>query len=490
MKPTRRRVLELTGAAAAAPLTLSPASAQKSPAATKSLVMNDASRLSPTPVRAHWIVRPDDEKNLIEKLRTELKAATAEKRPVVVGAARHSMGGQSLPRDGTAITFAIPRIEPDTKKKTFEVHAGTRWTEVIKALDPVGFSPAVMQSNADFGIASTFSVNAHGWPVPYGPFGSTVRRVEMMLADGTIVACSRSENAELFKLAMGGYGYFGIILKLEVDMVENRLLKPTFQTMPSSAFAPRFIAAAIDPAVSMLYGRLDVTRSRFFQQALLVSYRNAPKRPEKLPPVDMGGGFGSFLTRRVYRAQIGSETGRRARWFAETVAGPKSSSGIATRNSLMSEPVANLASGDRARTDILHEYFVPADRFNEFVKACQELIVPSDQEFLNITLRYVAADADSVMAFAPTPRIAGVMSFSQRVTPQGEAGMKKLTEALIERVGALGGAFYLPYRLHARPDQVAKIYPRTAEFVAAKRRYDPALVFQNAMWPAYFAPQS
>ena len=83
-----------------------------------------------------------------------------------------------------------------------------------------------MQSNHDFGVAATFSVNAHGWPVPYGPFGSTVRSLRLMLADGTVVTCSRTENQELFQLAMGGYGLFGIILELEVDMVENLLLRP------------------------------------------------------------------------------------------------------------------------------------------------------------------------------------------------------------------------------------------------------------------------
>jgi len=79
------------------------------------------------------------------------------------------------------------------------------------------------------------------------------------------------------------------------------------------------------------------------------------------------------------------------------------------------------------------------------------------------------------------------MSFSQEVTPEGEIDMMQTTEALIERVTATGGAFYLPYRLHARRDQVAKAYPAMSAFVAAKRRYDPGLLFRNAMWDTYFA---
>ena len=70
--------------------------------------------------------------------------------------------------------------------------------------------------------------------MPYGPFGSTVRSIRLMLADGQIVNCSRTENPELFGLAMGGYGLVGVILDLEADMVENFWLRPTYDRMPAN----------------------------------------------------------------------------------------------------------------------------------------------------------------------------------------------------------------------------------------------------------------
>src|SRR5690606_34913423 len=99
-------------------------------------------------------------------------------------------------------------LEADTARRTYRVAAGARWSSVIAKLDALGFSPAVMQSNNDFGVASTFAVNAHGWPVPFSGCGSTVRAVTMLLADGSLVTCSRSENAALFRHVMGGYGLF------------------------------------------------------------------------------------------------------------------------------------------------------------------------------------------------------------------------------------------------------------------------------------------
>src|SRR6267142_2756674 len=233
MKRWSRRAL-LAGGAAAGILKALPAKAQSTP---PPLHLDDASRLNAVPVARHWRPSPATGEAWLSALRGELKTAAAEGRPVSVGAARHSMGGQALPRDGVAMTLDVKPadtwISVNRDAKTYRVAAGARWRQVIGALDPVGFSPAVMQSNHDFGIAATFSVNAHGWPVPYGPFGSTVRSLRLMLADGTIVNCSRTENEELFRLAMGGYGLVGIILELEVDMVENLALEPTFAVMPS-----------------------------------------------------------------------------------------------------------------------------------------------------------------------------------------------------------------------------------------------------------------
>jgi FAD/FMN-containing dehydrogenase len=237
-------------------------------------------------------------------------------------------------------------------------------------------------------------------------------------------------------------------------------------------------------------GRLEVARASFFREAIAVSYRAEPTAPGGLPKVE-DGGVTTFVTRKIYRAQIGSEWFKRRRWQLERSIAPSLSSGIAMRNTLMAEPVANLAGSDKSRTDILHEYFLPPETLAQFIDACRRIIPPSPLEFLNVTLRYVAPDKDSVMAFAPTARIGAVMSFSQRRRfASDEDEMRKITVALINAAGEAGGSFYLPYRLHAKPEQLTKIYPKTDEFVARKRFYDPGLVFRNLMWDEYFAARS
>lgn len=444
--------------------------------------LNDASGLSKTPIAKHVTLTEDPGEALIAALRAELAEAAAENRPVNIGAARHSMGGQAIPRNGTAITLDSRFLQADPDKGLYRVQAGVRWREVITALDPLNLSPKVMQSNNDFGVAATFCVNAHGWPVSHGPMGSTVRRIRLMLADGSLITCSRDENPEIFAATMGGYGLTGLITELTVEAAANRRLVPTFEPMPGDAFAERFVDALADGAVDMAFGRLNVDRTRFFEDALMITYRPDPDQTGLTPAG--GSGLVSRASRYLFRAQLGNERVKSLRWGVETRIGTRLT-GPVTRNSLINEPVITLDDRDPARTDILHEYFVSPGEFPAFLDACREVIPRSYQELLNITLRYVAADTESVLSFAPVPRIAAVMLFSQEMTQRAEADMKRMTQDLIDRVIDIGGTYYLPYRLHARPDQFNWAYPRASEFAARKRLIDPDLRFRNAFWDTY-----
>ena len=447
------------------------------------LILNDASGLSATPIHKHIVLKEAWDDGLVAKLRDEIQTARNEKRAVNVGAARHSMGAQAIPRNGTAITFDNGLVETNSANMTYRVHAGARWSQVTSALDPQGFSPAVMQSNNDFGVAATFCVNAHGWPVPFGPMGATVQAFRMVLPDGDLVTCSRNENSDLFNMTMGGYGLTGAIVDLEVQMVRNRNLVPTFAEMDSIDFADQFYSSIQNDTIKMAYGRLNVDRENFWQNALMITYRLAEDQSEIAPA--KGSGWMSKIARNVYRAQLGSDPIKRLRWWTETDLGPSVGGGVATRNSLINEPVITLDDRDPTRTDILHEYFVSPERFAEFVAICQAIIPASYQEFLNVTLRFIARDTESVLAYATSDRIAAVMSFSQEITARAEADMARMTRALIDAVADIGGAYYLPYRPHASIDQLRRTYANAGSFAEGKRALDPDLVFRNNLWDGY-----
>jgi len=451
----------------------------------KGKILNDASLLEPTQIDRLIEYNARIDSAFIHRLRDMLEEARDKKMAVAASTARHSMGGQSLPENGIALSLVQNWVEPNPGTRTYRVAPGVRWQTVISELDKIGYSPKVMQSNSDFGVASTFSVNAHGWPVPYSGCGSTVRSIKMMFPDGVIRTCSRQENTEAFRHAMGGYGLFGVITELELEMVPNLRLTPRFEAVDGPELGLHFARALeSDPSIQMAYGRLDVSLDRFFDDGLFIFY--TPTENQNDLPMVEGSGIVSMVSADIFRMQVESDIAKHLRWWTETTLGP-SIAGQSTRNSLMNEPVITLDDGDVTRSDILHEYFVPPHKFADFIRACKDVIPASYQQLLNVTVRYVAADKDSVLAYAPEPRIASVMLFSQEMTVRGEEDMRRMTHALIERVIAIGGTYYLPYRPHATVDQLSRGYPNVREFVAFKRDLDPDLVFRNKLWDRYFS---
>ena len=220
------------------------------------------------------------------------------------------------------------------------------------------------------------------------------------------------DNAELFALVIGGYGLLGVVVDLEVAMADNVLLRPTRELMPAERLGPRMAARhrGQDATIRMAYGRLAIDTAplpaRGPARHVPAGGRRAAARPVRRPR-ERG------LPRDVPRADR-LRHAKRARWYAETVTAPRMMSGVASRNTLLNEPVANLAGRDPKRTDILHEYFLPPENLEGFLAACRAAIPGSRQDLLNVTLRYVQEDRQSVLAYARGTRIAAVMLFSQR----------------------------------------------------------------------------
>jgi FAD/FMN-containing dehydrogenase len=159
------------------------------------------------------------------------------------------------------------------------------------------------------------------------------------------------------------------------------------------------------------------------------------------------------------------------------------------RNQLLNEPVTVFENRSRLSTDILHEYFIPAPRFTQFVAGTRAILARHPQDLLNVTVRDVARDDDSFLRYADQRMFAFVMLFNQGRTEDAERRMEATTRDLIDLAIALGGRHYLPYRLHASAEQLRAAYPQIDRFFERKSAYDPGHVFQNEFYRKYSAEE-
>ena len=93
-----------------------------------------------------------------------------------------------------------------------------------------------------------------------------------MKANGTIVRCSRHENAELFSLALGGFGLFGIILDVDLHVVPNERYRIEQIVVPvDQALAMFEKQIKSNPDVAMVYARLGIVPDHFHMVEIIHS---------------------------------------------------------------------------------------------------------------------------------------------------------------------------------------------------------------------------
>jgi FAD/FMN-containing dehydrogenase len=442
---------------------------------------DDVSRLNKTQVAEIWDIPGDPQKGE-DQLRELLLKAQAAHLQVSIAGARHSMGGQTIYPGGIAINMLpFKGMTLDEDKNLLHVQAGAKWADVIPYLDQHGRSVSVMQSDNSFTVGGSLSVNCHGWQYGRPPIASTVESFHLMKADGSVIACSRTQNRELFSLALGGYGLFGVILDADLRVVPNERLRLEQYVVPLGRAMESFARSLRKtPDVEMVYARMNITPQKMFDEVLVnVFYREAGP----IPHLTAAGSH--WLPRLVFRGSAGSTYGKEMRWSAETNIQPELTGKVFSRNQLMNDNAEWYLDRSEETTDILHEYFVDREHAGEFLAAARKIIPKHSEDLLNVTVRDVKTDSDTFLNYARSGTLAFVMFFSQPRTTEGEAEMQAMTRELVDAVLQAGGRYYLPYRLHATAEQFFRSYPQAGQFFNLRRQYDPQELFQNQFYRKY-----
>lgn len=444
--------------------------------------VDDASRMNATRIARTWDI-PEEPSAAEAQLAELLRLAQAEGLRVSIAGARHTMGGHTSYPGGIAINMLLfNQMNLDPRADILHVQAGARWSDIIPYLDQHGRSVAIMQSNNSFTVGGSISANCHGWQYAKPPIASSVIALRLMRADGQIVRCSRKENAELFRLVLGGYGLFGIILDVDLAVVPNERYRLEQFVVPANKALELYDEKiAGRPEQRMVYGRMNVGKAHFLQEMII-----------NVLHVDEGGNIPSLaepgltaLRRTIFRGSAESEYGKQFRWYSEVKLQPYLTSRIFSRNQLLNEGVELFQNRSPETTDILHEYFLPREHLTEFVAAMRQIIPQHQGNLLNVTVRHVLPDEDSFLRYADAEMFALVLLFHQPRTMAGDEAMQAMTEELIEAALQAGGRYYLPYRLHATTAQFHRAYPQGREFFDLKRKYDPGELFQNHFYLKY-----
>ena len=444
---------------------------------------NDESHLNLTSVDSIINVSSDSTE-LINQLKVLLEYAKEKHLKVSIAGTKHSMGGHTITKDGIQLNMLpFNTMSLDTVNNILTIGSGATWEQAIQYLDSFNRSISIMQAFSTFSIGGSISVNGHGWQKNLPPLSSSVQSFRVMLANGEIKNCSRSENEELFHLVVGGYGLFGVIIDAKLNVTGNSALRYKYVNLSTENYIKYYSKYVTNnPNTELVFGRLRISDKHFLEEATLNFFEKTNVKPEK---INFNENSDTESKRLIFRGSVDSEYGKRLRWNLEKSANTISKNNIYSRNSLLNDDVALIENKDSNSTDILHEYFIPERNFLKFIESIKKHLHHTKIELLNITIRRVETDHDAFLNYAKEPVYGFVILFNQQKNNDDEKEMEKLTTQLVDCAIDSEGTYYLPYRLHITKEKMNQVYPQVTEFFNLKLKYDPLDIFSNMFYEKY-----
>jgi FAD/FMN-containing dehydrogenase len=474
----RRSLLTLTALFGAVSLSIWPVIRSPSGPPGSPDVVNDVSQLNP--IRVSKIITPTTTAEIID-------AVKAHAGPISIGGARHSMGGQIATEGALYIdTSRFNRIlEFRPASKTITVQSGTSWRQIQEVIDPANLSVSIMQSYANFTIGGSLSVNGHGRYVGLGPLMRSVKSLNVVLADGSLVSASPTEHTDIFNGVIGGYGGLGVITEATLGLTDNVRVKRQTELLPITRYRQYFfdnIRGRAEPVfhsgnifpddyATVRAVTMSSTDDPVTIQDRLIPW-NQPYRLNRLAFwIESGWPFGKWLQRHVVDPL----------YFADEP--------VAWRNYEASRDAAELEPASRASsTYLLQEYFVPVERFDDFVPFMRDVLRRRRVNVVNISIRHAIQDPGSLLAWARNEVFAFVIYYKQPTDARALETAGQWTRELIDAALATGGSYYLPYQPYATGEQFRSAYPRAGEFFALKHQVDPTNKFRNKLLDRYYVP--
>lgn len=490
---SRRDFLELAAKAGVATVVLPGCR----PAATAGgeddgIIVNDVhSHLNPT--RVQRVVRPDS----TNAVQAAIRAARAEGRAVSIAGGRHAMGGQQFGEDTTLLDMnGLGRVvEFDRVNGEIEIEAGMEWPELYKYLADSQqdvkerWAFVQKQTGADkLSIGGALAANVHGRGLKLPPFVGDVAAFTLVGPDGVVRRCSRTENTELFRAAIGGYGLFGAMVTVRLRLTRRHLVQRIVEVIDIEK-VPAMFAQRITAGFE--YGDFqfatELREEALLRKGVFSCYR--PVDPSTPVPTNRASLKAENWHELIYLAHVD-----RARAFQAyssyylTTSGQYYWSDEHQMSTYVPDYHETLAArlGPYAHgTEMITEIYVPRDSLVAFLADVRSDFLQHRTDLIYGTIRLIERDTETMLAWAKQPYACIIFNIHVMPDAAGIERAKLEFRRLIDRGLSYGGSYYLTYHRWAERRQVAAAYPQFAEFLRLKRRLDPKEVFQSEWYRHY-----
>ena len=439
---------------------------------------------------------------------TEVQQAVAAIREdgsgLSIAGGRHAMGGQQFLDGGVLLDASgLNRIlELDAERGLVRVEAGILWSDLVRGLREMQqgqvrrWSVVQKQTGADrLSIGGALAANGHGRGLTYKPIVQDVESFELVDASGAIRHCSRTENPELFSLAIGGYGLFGIIYAVTLRLMPAHRVRRVVEITTIDRLETLFTERIAD---GFTYGdfqyKTDETSPGFLRDGVMSCYVPVPGGPVSDDEPHGTGPPLNLLSEQDWRGLLYLSHADKARAFDEYAGFYMSTNGQTYDSDTfqLSQYIDDYHQElDRSLnaavkcTETITELYVPLPSLADFMNAAARELRQRSANVIYGTIRLIEQDDETFLNWARQPYACIVFNLHVEHTDAGIAHTANALRTLIDLAMERDGSYFLTYNKFATPQQLARCYPQFGEFLALKDRYDPDGVFSSDWLRAY-----
>ena len=433
----------------------------------------------------------------LDEVRAALRGARKEERNVCISGARHAMGGQQFCADAVMIDIRkLNRVLAfDRERGLMELESGVQWPQVLEYLhesqrgEPKPWAFAQKQAGADeLTMGGCLSANIHGCGLTMAPFVQDVESFKLIDAKGALRNCSRTENSELFSLAVGGYGLFGFIYSITLRLVPRRKLERVVELRSADGLSEAFAGRIGE---GFVYGdfqyAIDEGSKDFMHQGVFSCYRPVDDATPML-------GLRRELGKRDRIDLLHLAHTNKAEAFKRYAAYCRSTDGQlywSDEQQMDAYPddyhrsVERRMNAENRASEALTEICCDREQLEPFLAEARDYLRRSGVSLIHGMVRVIEHDNESFLAWARKPYACVAFNLHIEHTIGGVIRGGDVLRRLVDIGLRHGGSYHPTYNRYALRRQVDACFPRMREFLQLKEKYDPEETFQSEWYRHY-----
>ncbi|HEX3037204.1 MAG TPA: FAD-binding oxidoreductase [Thermodesulfobacteriota bacterium] len=433
--------------------------------------------------------------NSLETIQEAIHTANHEGKVICITGTRHSMGSQQFASNGVLVDMTtLSRVlNFNPEEGTIEVESGIQWPKLIDHLitaqkgQPKQWGIAQKQNINLLSIGGSLCSNIHGRGLQMKPFVQDIESFVLIDANGNEHRCSRQENTELFRLAVGGYGLFGIVYSLKLRLVQRQKIERVVEIINVEDLMSAYEERIAD---GFLYGdflyNANTESDDFLRKGIFICYR--PVDTEKpVPDYPEEPSYDEWINQRYLAHADKQQFFEKVAHYYLSTSGKLYWSDTHQMNMYVKgyhDQLDRMLNSPES-SDITTEVYVSREELTEFIGEVREYLRKNPVNNVFGDIGVLEQDDESFLSYA-RQRYTGVGFNVHTVhSPEGIEHTRQAYRRLIDMAIQHGGSYYLTHHKFATPEQVKTCYPQFAEFLRLKKQYDPEEQFQSD-WYRYY----